>query len=1469
MYRLICHDNKFDLFMTLIYVVHTFLGKKLNQYVDIVCNWCDKFVLDLKSYGKVKSEALPEFTSDFSLRKWFDTIIDNNLVKSFKELLLNLVGLKFFSRTMASKFIALLGPAKPVSLIEFSRNALETVEEFISFAVNYRRSGSFIDALSQGDPCVAFLEKTYALTLKVRNVYLGDDANFKALEKAREGHVENTDVNFETTKVAAKDFVIEVRNAVIEGESISKRVKVSSAFKARLYLLKEIRDELMIRMRSKNRRAPFGLIIHGDPSIGKSSILVHIYKLWAKYKGLDYSRDLVYDRNPKSDYWTNHDPLSQPIIHYPELGSVASNIVKTKGDETIDEMLMVADTQPFSAEMADVNEKGKCMIMPELLVIDCNDPKMNLEYTNNNPAAIRRRFVYIEAKVKPQYANLTALDESKIPEDLEHKMDLWDFKIYKQIPNGIRKSEILPLIEGRTDIFGLSSKMMELFEEHDHKQDGFGKAVAENIEKYLVTSEAQTSPAADMLLYAICVMLFIFPWYTLEFILIYLFGTIGCEYYYQQMSFQRFMKIKILTFISRHIVEYKMRSYMSDFYDSLETCVYFSYFFGKSFFKEDARYYEYKLRFNNFSLMKKCSISLLFFTITISFLKILISLFQIVSEVTSEGNIIDSSGKYTEATADVEIARVEKLSQVSFPLAKKKLGSDKDYDVVENILPRYVSEKRNKENPTEIYNSIKRNIRYIKINYNGQTFNSIGVGICQDIIMMNKHCIPGDNTQLVSSCRKEWASNVKYCTVNLSDVIIVSDDVVLFRFYGELFRDIKFTLTDVIPTEISMKGMFQDKKRRVRYHKKSLFVKNILKDYILTQFFEYDFPGHSNGDCGSPLMITVGKQSFMVGIHSGGHDVNVTGYATVINKSNIFKAIAEFNKDCVAPVNSEGSLRLPKGSIIKPVTSRSPLLFEDSPGLGVIGSISNYSMITPKSQLIESPLINDIENMIGVSPYRDDGNLKYLPPLMKSKRVNNKFIAPYNNWIKKVGVTKKELSHDLMKITSVSLACHLIQRLRKVGVDKLTPYSLEVAQNGYPENFYIRSMKNSTSGGFLLPGKKSKYNSPVELSFKKDSVMPNFEVKEQVLEILNAYENGECSHDIVGAQLKDEPRAYEKVVSGKTRVFAMSSYPMTLVNRMYLMPFYALMCEHRELFGTRVGINMHSEESQRMYDSLVGFSPLIMEGDYGGYDTSMPIGIGLMANSVVEICLKQLGYNDFANKIVKGILSDNLFPTISMEGNLIMAAGFQPSGKYATAEDNSLRGLILLYYAYIVMCTSAGKDHSHNLTTKFGVNDFFKYIRPETYGDDMLAAVKEEISEYFNNITYSKFVEEVYGMEFTTADKHAHTSKFVDATKISFLKRSFVFNPMLNRKVAVLDKDSFVKSLSYILPSKEVDIETQIVETSQSVLREYFFYCSDLKEFEERRQLFISILLKHVSFDIQDLEKIFPKGEDLLEQYKL
>jgi hypothetical protein len=1663
--------------------------------------YVNSYLSALYEDGKVKSEGLYFDEVKFSLREHIDMVLDSKLISATRIFLLNLVSLRFFSRDTANNFIKTLGACPPCSILDFGLNTLTVVEQFVHFTGDLANGNGILTSLCRPDPFAKWLDLSVSIVNQAPNVYLGEDVNFPHLR--------------EVGKVDARTYMSELSSHIDLGKKLKEKGKrIPRIFSDRLYQLQDIKGGIFQKIASRNRMAPIGLILHGDPSIGKSSIIDHFTKVFCKAKGLQFSKDIIYHRPAVSDHWTGYEPLVQPVIHYSELGSMHANIAARTGDKTINELLNVIDSQPYQVEMADLEHKGKVFVLADLVIMDVNDPELNLKHIQSNPAAVRRRFLYIDIKVKPEFRKDggTELDKNKIPHDLEDKMDLWMFTPYIQQSISIKDSiqQFIPnpiTHNNEYNIYDISTFFFDRVLQHGVEQNKYKSAVSEEVDKYLRERDVHTMPdsllsgslssrGSSMSVRSQSAWLTGHEGLTSDFMYD---EHIDCERWLQfcrergdwlSVKHTKIFISKFVHFVREHShlypssiafeemvtayesnepprpLDYEMlyrftrlvettrnfqavsesgnplqmkidlnaahqsiksanedwpslrgvplhlreqspesdvyhpqqyreqieapHSYWSffkyfvnwnNFFSSSETrkqcardyierlenkvslnpkhilnepyrleqvwwqavvattlsfsfvfvphtyilltcpAAYLVYSTGKyclpnSCLCHDFPWYK-KLRYHMIdrltcwyleyyeakwtvdqaksggwfpTIMALCvwaprkvkkqlggtkdffyrwTADLLVFMFILLILKLILRIWKVVySDAISQSEVVQSTNTFSEENADSFLHSFEEKSGCSFPLPKKKSEADKDYDKVESFLPRVVSDSTTLNKPEEVVNMVNKNLRYVHVVSQDKKIScSVGVGVCEDYMLLNKHCFL-DKTYVEISMSPDKAVGITRHTFDERYTTTIGDDLILVRLVGVMFKDIRSLLIDLPSFEVGVPGYFNGSKVSVRHFTETVNVNNPIKNYTLTKGLVYDYGNHRDGLCGTPLLLTLNNRTIFVGIHTAAINGTTVCFSTIVSKTSLsFGLNLLKSSTCLSPIMSEGLMRLPGSTKLADTTSKSPLLFESTPGLRIVGSISPYSNVSPKSTLVVSPLLPHVEILSGVSPYTTGGNFKYLPPMMRSKRVNGRFVSPSNVWIKKVGVIKNHLPLSPMDTVVSSFSELLLARLRKRGVTSLTPYPLDVAQNGYPENFFIRAMKNGTSGGFMLPGKKSKYNLPTILEFKQDAVVPNFVVKEQVLETMIAYDRLENAHTLVGAQLKDEPRSHEKVVEGKTRVFAMSSYDSTLIQRMYLMPLYSLMCEHRDSFYTKVGINMHSSEAESMYLSLKEFSPYVMEGDYGGYDTSMPSGVGLMANSVVIYLLRELGYNSYALNKAQGILSDNLFPSVCLEGNIFVAPGFQPSGKYATAEDNSLRGVILLYYAYGIMCTSLGADSPHNLTQSFKLDDFQLYLLPITYGDDMLCGVKPSLAKYFNNITYARFVNEVYGMEFTTSDKNEQISEFVSVEMISFLKRKFVYNHIIKRHVAQLDRDSIMKSLVYILPSKEVSIDTQIVETCASSLRELFFHSESVEDYNSLLEVFVNKVSQVTCFSEKDIRKFFPTGFELFTKY--
>jgi hypothetical protein len=822
----------------------------------------------------------------------------------------------------------------------------------------------------------------------------------------------------------------------------------------------------------------------------------------------------------------------------------------------------------------------------------------------------------------------------------------------------------------------------------------------------------------------------------------------------------------------------------------------------------------------------------------------------------TEGNIVSSSNsEATEPEIDREIARIEEKSAAARPPPRPKRGNGIDWDSLPRSIPMPIDSPVQYNEPEKVYSAVQSNVRLVHIE-GVRTIETHVTGLCADLAVVNRHSINhprADGTwEFTVRMSAEHKVGIFRCVVTESEFVPIEGDLFLVRLRGAKFKDIRSYLCADYYTPPPYGGKAMIDSCTVTVHQSGRIVAHDSNfgEVVVERPLSYPWREHASGKCGLPLVAQFSGGSGIVGFHVAGSSGELA-FSQSIRKADVDRAIKLLEKgSCALSINSEGLLRLPsRVTRIGSVSERSPLNFEEVPGLNVYGGLEGYSVLKlGKSKLLSTPFVHYAERLTGISPFDASGAPLFGAPVFAAglNKITGEYQGPYNHFVKKAGVLKKSLSPVTLAQTIDLVSEHLITSLRARGVTTLRPVTLEIAQNGDPCDFYMRAMKPSTSGGFPWPGAKKKFSRECCLDFKVDSYMPLFDVKEQVYEQCAAYERGEDALPLLGAQLKDEPRSLQKIRDRKTRVFCMSPYESTLVNRMFLMPFYSLMVEHGDIFRTAIGVNMHSTDVADICSNMAGFLTF-MEGDYGGFDTSMPYDIGLAANTIVWRVCENLGYDDYALNMVRGILSDNLYPTVVMRGDLFAAPALQPSGKYATAEDNSLRGLVLLVYYWISQCELHGLQPV----------DFWTVVSPLIYGDDVIVGVSQRARAFFNNNKYQEFCASVYGLEYTSALKTSVMEDFLTWDQCSFLKRNFVFREDLDQWVAPLDLASIMKSIVYYLPSKSVSKEEQLIDSCVSALRELFFHLTE-EEYHLRRLAFADAVSDVFERKSSDILKVFP-----------
>jgi len=384
----------------------------------------------------------------------------------------------------------------------------------------------------------------------------------------------------------------------------------------------------------------------------------------------------------------------------------------------------------------------------------------------------------------------------------------------------------------------------------------------------------------------------------------------------------------------------------------------------------------------------------------------------------------------------------------------------------------------------------------------------------------------------------------------------------------------------------------------------------------------------------------------------------------------------------------------------------------------------------------------------------------------------------------------------------VSVRCKELHLLQKVSED--------VAINGQEGVRGVDRIDMSTSAGFPFNKMKEHFFASNTDGFKQ------WVPKEELRQLLDAseecYLQGKRNNFVFMGALKDEPREFKKIEEQNTRVFMGQNVAHLIIGRKYFLSFIRVMQRNRLDFECAIGTNAHSQDWDDIAKYLFDFSEHLFDGDYSKYDKEM-MAFVIMAIFDGIIDFQMANCSEFTpddKLVMRGVAYDIAFAFVNFNGDLVSFLRNNPSGHLLTVIINSICGSVYLRFGFM---------HA----TKRPVSQFRDYVRPVTYGDDVVVAVHPVIKHEFNFTTYQTALAE-FGMKFTPASKTGESYFFRARDELDFLKRSFAQHEDLKRFVAPLAMKSIYKSLVTGVSSNSITAEKQIIQVMSSAWRETYMH---------------------------------------------
>jgi hypothetical protein len=386
--------------------------------------------------------------------------------------------MKFFGYDKASSFVKCLGPPVKCSFSDLVSNVFEALENMFDFGEQVSKGEDLTSILNKMDNITGIIDEVAELRSLENLTYTGIPVN---------------------GKIDIRNYFLRIKDCMERGELVKSvtpsRHRSYVTLTTSLNQLRALRASTQMKVEGGMRQTPYCILIHGDPEVGKSKVLIHICKAFSKARGRVFNRTHMFSRNSSDQYMSGYDALSNPIFHYSELGSLHKSIASKQGDPILREYLSVCDSLPMRANMAELSEKGM-LVCPEMVILDCNDPELNADVTCNNPAAIRRRPIYIDVTVKHDvrkdgFGTLDRQKAKQLVEEGRKRMDMYNFDVYRMVPQSNKISQ-KEMIHRGIDIFALTKFIYHDTIKHMNEQQDASRAEDETIDGYMDSEDFYT-----------------------------------------------------------------------------------------------------------------------------------------------------------------------------------------------------------------------------------------------------------------------------------------------------------------------------------------------------------------------------------------------------------------------------------------------------------------------------------------------------------------------------------------------------------------------------------------------------------------------------------------------------------------------------------------------------------------------------------------------------------------------------------------------------------------------------------------------------------------------------------------------------------------------------------------------------------------------------------------------------------------
>lgn len=1309
---------------------------------------------------------------------------------------------------------------KQVTAADFLEAILETVKLFIERGVRCF-SGEGVAAFFSDKSLISYDDEYTFIMSKVVLFEIGNLSDIGIDEH-----------EYDRRLAAITDLTMEYLNNCKQGER--------AYYSSRLEKLKGVRVKLILAQRKTVRRKPYGVLLYGGSSVGKSAMANSLIRYILAVNNFDHDPTSIVTLNEFDKFQSEYRSKHAGVI----FDDLANGKVETTEGNPLMKVIQFLNNIPMAALNPNVELKGNVMISPEVVLGTTNVQHLNAEAYSMEPLSIRRRFeTTITVTVKPEFRKAGTEMLDPIKAQSERGKAIPDFNFFTVEEAVLNGNDVIMRVR---EYKGVPLKNITV-----HKLLEF---LRDDSEAHFAAQNAYVQSQLDLANMSLCPHR--------------LLSTCCTECANDKIDSQ---------FGFADVVD-PIRGALSDIENSyvsrvsgfargmLDTSIgkLGTYVFFKRSFKEDM---ERIARFHAFTFLLACVLSVL--EPRLSFLIALIPLSWIVfsslsvehrrrqiianlasirhpslvlrtaMDRVSANKLYAIAGAMSVLVAGYHLFRkwTAEHSHMSAPLDRNTFTRSDKKDQSEFWTPReipapiYTSPQAKTTTFEQLEQIICSKLAHVRVLWpDGKWRVNDALPIASNVWIFPNHAVP--NVQCEALIIRPRGEQIKCVISQISTEKLPNTDLCVWYLpeAGPQKDLIHYLPAEPATRTFNGRLVYNDGEQVAV----SEFMECSLGRVTTTKGGTFDawrYMTSSNTYEGMCVATLIGKAPTPViaGFHLAGKDFK--GAAGFTTQKDVRDAIKRLDSRPHI-LTSHSAVPMPEEIIgvkigpFKEPNARSAVNKVENPGHMNVFGAHTLGTASYVSSVVTSDISKDVEEVMDLPkihgrPYKMNDPMHWEVDLLGKTDVAYQF--------------KDEFIQKATIDYSVTLMDFFKQHPEKLGnVGKLDNDAVLAGIDGVDG---FNAMNFGSSKGFPETGPKNDVVEKSERFVEGIDCPRDCDPKywDEVARMEQEFLQSVRINTVFKGSLKDEPT---KLTKKKVRVFAGCNMAFTMLVRKYYLSMAKLVMDNSNIFECAVGINVESPEWHQLVTYVHKYGvDRVIAGDYKAFDGRMAPKFMLASFKIlIDIARVSGNYDEEDLLIMRGIASEICSPTYDFHGVLLQVFGSNPSGHPLTVIINSMVNSLYLRYCYYYL---GSKQRSLLRPLKLPL--FNRVVRAVTYGDDNLMSVREGFSWFNHTALADTFAE--CGITYTMADKEAESVPYINGMEASFLKHFPVWDEELGLYRAKIEENSIQKMLHTHLSSKHLTRAEQSSNGIIDAMDKYFGFGRDT--YNKRRAQLIEVASRH------------------------